>query len=179
MIAAGHAVQDKKKLADAIKPEVAKAVKRIKSEVDGLEAQIKHHDGEIRTALGSGLGGHSQEIRAHIRSLPEVQRSRFVHQAIDAGHADVVRAVFAAPSFLSGLDENDTYFTLLSMAHEVVAPKAALERRAAMIAAERATRALSHFETAWNRALASWANHDDSKVADLLKALNPVKEGDQ
>lgn len=176
MMEAGHQVSDKKKLSEAIKPEVAKITKRIKSEVDGLEAQIRHYDSEIKTALGSGLGGHAQEIRAHIKSLPEGQRSRFVHQAIDAGHADVIKAVFAAPAFLSGVAEDDTYFTLLSMAHEVVAPKAALERRAAMSAAERATRALSHFETAWNRALASWANHDDSKVADLLKAL---KEGDQ
>lgn len=178
MMEAGHQVADKKKLADAIKPEVAKVAKRIKSEVDGLEAQIKHHDSEIRTAIGSGLGGHTSEIRAHIKSLPEAERSRFLHLAIDAGNADVIKAVFAAPAFLSGLDENETYFTLLSMAHEVVAPKAALERRTAMNAAERATRALSHFETAWNRALTSWASSDDARVADLLKALNPKKEGE-
>lgn len=179
LIEAGQQVTDKKKLSEAVRPEVAKIVKRVKAEVDGLESQIKHHDGEIKSALGSGLGGHAQEIRQHIKSLPEAERARFLHRAIDGGSVDVVRAVFAAPSFLSGLEENDTYFTLLSMAHEVVAPKAALERRAAMNAAERATRALSHFEQSWNKALNAWASHDDSKVADLLKALNPVKEGDQ
>lgn len=175
LIEAGAAIDDKKKLSEAVKPEVAKIVKRVKAEVDGLEAQIKHHDGEIKTAIGSGLGGHTAEIRAHIKSLPEAERARFLHQAIDGGSVDVIKAVFGAPSFLSGLQENNTYFTLRSMADEVVAPKAAIERRAAIVAAERATRALTHFEQSWNKALTSWAGSDDAKVASLLKKL---KEGD-
>lgn len=164
-------VDNKAKLATAVEPEIARAVKYLKEEIAGLDRQWAHHDAEVKREVGNGTFPLAAEIRAHCKALPPAESQRFLHEQVKAGNRDAVKAIIAAPSWLSGLEEDEVYFESVNMAHELLAPNHAIERRNAAKAAETARKLLDEFGGAWSRSLRYWKSSDDQKVSDLLKTL--------
>ena len=64
-----------------------------------------------------------QEIRAHIKSLPQDVRGAFVNEAMKRGDMQILNSVLGAPAYFSGV--SDTHRTLwLRQYHEARSPEA-------------------------------------------------------
>ncbi|MDP2374270.1 hypothetical protein [Reyranella sp.] len=90
-----------------------RAFNRTAKVVDLRMAEMKAHasilEGNVADALkdprGTAADGIAiaQEVRGHLRSLPDAERFAFIRKAIESDDRRSVAAVLAAPSFLSGL----------------------------------------------------------------------------
>ena len=173
MLDAAVAIQNKAALADRIEPEVARVTKRAKEGIDVLERHISFHDAEIKKELSSGMGPLHQEIRQYVRSLEPAERRAFLTKTIQGGEKTVVQAIFAVPSFLAGLELDDTYFALREMGEEVLAPKSVKEKKTAINALNRAQRSLENFETTMRRNLGVWRSGDAARLEAFMASIAP------
>lgn len=169
-------VRDRAALAKQVEPIVLKTMKTLKREMDGLTAQITHHEGEIAAALGAGVGQIPQEIRAHVKALKESERFEFVRSLIAAGDVDSLKALTAVAPFLSGLNA-DVYGMAREAAERLAAPKAVSERDTGHKALARMQRAYEYFDETMAGNLTRWRASDEQKISDLVKSLTK-KEGD-
>lgn len=90
-----------------------RAFNRTARAVDLRMAEMKAHasilEGNVADALkdprGTAADGIAlaQEVRGHLRSLPDAERFTFIRKAIESDDRRSVAAVLAAPPFLSGL----------------------------------------------------------------------------
>lgn len=176
MLDAAVVIQNKAALADRIEPEIARVIKRGKEGIDTLERHIAHHDNEIKKELSSGMGPLHQEIRQYVRGLNESERRAFLTKTIQGGEKAVVQAIFAVPSFLAGLELDDTYFALREMGEEVLAPKSVKEKKTAINALNRAQRALENFETTMKRNINVWRSGDDARLQAFMASIAPKQE---
>jgi len=90
-------------MADAV---FAKVAKRMDGSRANLEAGIAHLEKEMMHPVESRASHPvSQEIRAHIKGLPNAARMTFIKQAIEAGDHDTAMAALGAPAYLSGIEK--------------------------------------------------------------------------
>lgn len=176
MLDAAVSIQNKAALADRIEPEISRVIKRGKEGIDVLERHIQFHDNEIKKELSSGMGPLHQEIRQYVRSLEPAERRAFLTKTIQGGEKAVVQAIFAVPSFLAGLELDDTYFALREMGEEVLAPKSVKEKKTAINALNRAQRSLENFETTMRRNLGVWRSGDAARLETFMASIAPKKE---
>lgn len=177
LIDAALKVRNKAELVKHVEPLALKAMKTLNREIEGLTAQLKHHDTEIAASLGQGVGQIPQEIRAHVKSLPENKRAEFVRGLMAAEDVDSLKAIAAVAPFLSGL--NAEVFDMAREAAERLAnPKSVAERTTGTAALARMQRAYSDFDETFAAAIQRWRASDDSVMENLVKSLTAKKEGD-
>lgn len=167
-------VQNKADLAKQVQPIASKAVAAMRREVQGLEAQARHHGEQIAAILGSGIGQLEQEIRRHCKSLPEAERFAFARDVLAGDNDAAVKALASVPHYLSGLSQ-DTWGMVRDQAEQRLAPTAYAERGAAIAAAERCRRAADDFDCTMSKNLERWLGSDDQKVRNLVASLTPKR----
>jgi hypothetical protein len=87
-----------------------RAAERIKTAYEQLGSQIDSltDDKERKSAVGITLG---TEIRNHVKGLSDAKRFEFIHERIRSGDVKTVAAILRAPSYLSGItDEQNGQF---------------------------------------------------------------------
>ncbi len=173
MLDAAVSIQNKAALADRIEPEVTRVARKAKEGIDTLERHIAHHDAEIKKELSSGMGPLHQEIRQYVRGLEPAERRAFLTKTIQGGEKTVVQAIFAVPSFLAGLELDDTYFALREIGEEILAPKSVKEKKTAINALNRAQRSLENFETTMRRNLGVWRSGDAARLEQFMASITP------
>jgi hypothetical protein len=67
-----------------------------------LAARVSDALADPRAAAPDGVA-LAQEVRAHLRGLPDAERVRFLHGAVEADDRRTVAAALAAPPYLSGI----------------------------------------------------------------------------
>ncbi len=111
-------------------PVVANHVKAMQTQVEKMEADLNASLND--PVLNMPLAG---EIRAHVKGMPKTKRQTFLADAARRGDKQTVAAVFGAPAYLSGL-EDDEHASLRAQILEALVP----EKQAAVVAARRVLR---------------------------------------
>jgi hypothetical protein len=129
---------------------------------------------ELLKALTVQNEGHpkplamAQEVRAHVKALPEGKRFGFVKQAIEAGDHATVCAVVNAQPFLSGLSDAHRE-VLRGLAAEKFAPVVWAQMRAAQAIREKLTANRASFEREYVKTLPVRSAKQDAADAALAK----------
>lgn len=93
-------------VADFADRQMAAVTRAFDAARSGLVKTIEHMERELSAPVTSlAAQSVSEEIRAHVKGLPDAQRAVFVKKAIDRGDAVTASAVLGAPAYLSGLDD--------------------------------------------------------------------------
>lgn len=74
----------------------------MKAHASILEGNVADALKDPRATAADGVA-LAQEVRAHLRSLPDAERFTFIRKTIESDDRRSVAAVIAAPPFLSGL----------------------------------------------------------------------------
>lgn len=170
-------VQNKAELAKQIEGTVAKTIEKMRAKLANLDTRIKDAGEAITKEVGMGMSPLSQEIRQHVKSLPENERFSFAREAVARYDATTIKALIAVPPYLSGLDA-DAYALVREMGEELIDSKSFKQRAGARAARAKVERALEHFETTMNGNLSRWKNGDDARIRDLMSSLTPKKENE-
>jgi hypothetical protein len=110
----------------------SKVQRQFESSWKKLDAAIRHTESELTKPVEefAGIGNVASEIRAHLKSLPATQRSKFLADALEANDDRTLQSVLGAPGYLSGLGpEEHKHHTRLyhnNKAPEVTARLAAM-----------------------------------------------------
>lgn len=105
---------------------------RLESVYNNLEKTINHIDKELSVPIEqqAGAGAVNGEIRSHAKSLKREDRSELIVSAIKKGDLKTAGAILGAPSYLSGLnDDEHKHYT--RMLHEATNPE--LAKRLAVV----------------------------------------------
>lgn len=131
---------------------------------NAVSVAIDHPERKAPVGIAEGA-----EIRAHIKSLPAIERMAFLSRAIDAGDKRTAAAVLHSPSYLSGLDQS-THELVRNLASHAFAPA-----ETKILAG--VTKAIDHLGKgaaslmARNQEVASVASYRAAKKAAILAGL--------
>ena len=128
------------KVAGDVEPVLEAEYGRVQDALDGVERSIDERLYSVPTKTAS-----REEIRRHVASLPDSRRAMFVRDRAKAGDLQTVAATLTAPSYLSGLDD-DQQRALRDQIAQDLAPDLAAQRRelsAASSALQRAAKAFT------------------------------------
>jgi len=168
-------VQNKAELAKTIEGTVAKTIEKVRAKLANLDTRIKDAGDTITKEVGMGMSPLAQEIRQHVKSLPEGERFTFAREAVQRYDSATVKALISVPHYLSGLDAN-AYALVREMGEELIDSKSFKQRAGARAARAKVERALEHFETTMNGNLSRWKSGDDARIRDLMNSLEPKKD---
>lgn len=163
------------KLRHGFEREYAAGVQRIKDNVlrtfDGYHAQVQQTVDQLWVQIEKAVTDRKttptvqQEIRAHVRSLPEKQRATFVASQ----PLEIYAAVMAAPSCLSGLTDEQRQI-ITQQAQRRFAPRETEQNGAAFEAWEH-MKAVRDAFVAWADREISEANTPAARAVAKVKGL--------
>lgn len=95
------------------------AISNITKSIDSMETMLT-----TPLELGAERSVIATEIRAHVKSMSVADRFKFLNDALDAGDHTTLKAVLGAPSYLSGMAEEERKFRTRAY-HEKHSPEVA------------------------------------------------------
>jgi hypothetical protein len=113
----------------------------------------------------------ASEIRAFVKSKPDIDRLGFVHAAIEAGEIDVAQAVLSASHYVSGFDKSQAK-TIRDMAETKFAPDLRKSADAARSLAAQLTKASELFTSKYRTLLPAEPAPNSNRAA-----IKKLREG--
>lgn len=110
---------------DFAQKKLSRITRQFDSAMSNLNKSIESMEQQLTTPLQqSGNSSLAAEIRAHVKTLPLAERTKFLEEAHRSGDHVTLCAVLAAPGYLSGLSESERQVRT-RMHHEATAPAVA------------------------------------------------------
>lgn len=110
---------------DFAQKKLSRITRQFDSAMSNLNKTIESMEQQLTTPLQqSGSSSIAAEIRAHVKTLPLAERTKFLEEAHRSGDHLTLSAVLAVPGYLSGVSETERRVRT-RMHHEATAPAVA------------------------------------------------------
>lgn len=162
-------VGDKNSLASAAQPFAERAIRNASNSIARMRKQVEHLDEQITSTLRKP-SAQAAEVRAFwLAASSQSARSSFgeLRKVIESGDLITASAIFEAPAYLSGLDE-EQHSLLRKLAELRFSPELVNQRNETDEALVRVERATNRFMKSTADRLREWRDDDADIIEEKL-----------